>query len=284
MFAELKSRALIRVTGQDTPSFLQGLVSNDVADLGAGARYGALLSPQGKILFDFILIGETGGVLIDCEAARGDELIAKLNLYRLRAKIEIARDETRGVFVRYDWETEPMPLRNGGYIRFRDPREESLGLRVIGAQGAARQGLAASFPETSESDFARHRRARGIAEGAGELGVEKLFLLEANAEELHGVDFHKGCYVGQELTSRMKRKAELKKRLLPLAIAGEAAAGAPVTAGDELLGSVIGGGPEIAFALLRLDRLAVARASGQQLKIGAASAELVIPPYLAGMV
>jgi folate-binding protein YgfZ len=283
MFAELKSRALIMVSGPDAKNFLQGLLSNDVAGLGTGLRAAALLSAQGKILFDLILDGEQDGVLLDCEAARVEELIAKLKLYRLRAKVEIARDKGRAVFAAFGAPSLAGEMGSAELGAGSDPRLPALGTRLYGPATEIRERLLApGLIERPESDYCAQRLALGVPEGAPDLGIEKLFLLEANAEELNGVDFRKGCYVGQELTSRMKRKAELKKRLLPLAIEGTAPAGAPVTAGGELLGHVIGGGRHIAFALLRLDRLAESRAKMQPLKIGEAAAELLVPRYLAG--
>jgi len=283
MFAELKSRALIRVSGEEAEAFLRGLLSNDVTDLGGGARYAALLSPQGKIVFDLILIAEGGAFHLDCEASRANELIAKLKLYRLRAKVEIERDNSRAVFARYMPPFSEIEIAGKDVLTLSDPRTPHLGLRLIGAPDQIHAKLRASgLPEKSEADYVAHRRAEGVPEGASELGAEKLFLLEANAEELHGVDFQKGCYVGQELTSRMKRKSELRKRLLPLHIAGDALAGSPVTAGGDLLGQIVGGGGSIFFALLRLDRLAQARAAGAAIMAGDLPAHLHIPAYLAG--
>ncbi len=283
MFAELPSRALVRVAGADAANFLQGLLSNDVEGASA-ARYAALLSPQGKIQFDLILIADGDGFLLDCEAARVDELLAKLKIYKMRAKVEFARDD-RAVFARYLPPFADVQIAGGGILVFDDPRSVHLGRRLIGPPAEIRAALAANnLPEHAQAEYAAHRRLEGVAEGVGELGIEKLFLLEANAEELHGVDFQKGCYVGQELTSRMKRKAELKKRLLPLRIAGEPVAGANVMAGEDLLGSVIGGGAGLAFALLRLDRLAEARAKDAALTIDGAPAHLHPPLFLAGKI
>lgn len=282
MFAELKSRALVRLSGPETRAFLQGLLSNDVT--GDGAIFAALLSPQGKIQFDLIVWNGPDETLIDCEDARADELVAKLKLYRLRAKIDISRDN-RAVFALWGASAPQRPHQGTSGLIFdsscMDPRCAALGARRAAPAAQART-LLKPLMEADEAEYIAHRLALGVPEGARELNIEKLFLLEANAEELHGVDFQKGCYVGQELTSRMKRKMELKKRLLPLAIAGEAAPGANVIAGEEILGQVIGGAPSTVFALLRLDRLADARASRTPLRVGDAPAELQVPVYLAG--
>ncbi|MFO1187957.1 MAG: folate-binding protein [Alphaproteobacteria bacterium] len=288
MFAELKSRAIVRLSGPETRPFLQGLLSNDVTR--DGAIFSALLSPQGKILFDLLLLNRADDTLIDCEAARADELVAKLKLYRLRARIDIARLTEVSLFAEWQGAGEFHPVSSlrpsrgstdargkSGPDTFIDPRLSALGARAIGPRSTEQDSA-------DEAAYTAHRLAVGVPESAAELGIEKLFLLEANAEELHGVDFRKGCYVGQELTSRMKRKAELKKRLLPLAIAGEAAPGANVTADEEILGQVIGGRRGIAFALLRLDRVAAARAAGAPIKIAGTPADLRVPAYLEGRV
>lgn len=283
MFAQLKSRNLLHAAGPEAEAFLERLLSNRAPGSDGSAHAAALLSPQGKVQFDLIIVREPGGFLLDCEAARADELLAKLNLYRLRAKIGLAVEPALAVFARYrpPFASSDLSLRN---VRvFTDPRLPSLGERLIGGAESIHRALAsAGLSESTEAQYAADRRLAGVAEGAGELGVEKIFLLEANAEELNAVDFQKGCYVGQELTSRMKRKAELKKRLLPLRVAGEAAPGEQVSAAGDLLGSVIGGGPGIAFALLRLDRLAEARAKDAPILIGERPAHLHIPPFLAG--
>jgi hypothetical protein len=286
MFAELISRALIKVSGPDGKNFLQGLLSRDVATLAAGLRFAALLSAQGKILFDLILAGEPDGVLLDCEATRAQELIAKLKVYRLRAKVEIAREPDLAVFAVFGVPSLSAEMGSDTIRAATDPRLCALGMRHYGPAAQIREHLlAAGLTERPEAEYSAHRLALGVPEGAAELGIEKLFLLEANAEELNGVDFQKGCYVGQELTSRMKRKTELKKRLLPLLMRDEAQSagnwtGSAVTAGEELLGHVIGGTARTAFALLRLDRLAAARAKMQPLEIGEMEAELLVPPYL----
>ena len=277
-FAVLTSRSLIRVSGEEAKTFLQGLISNDIEKIGErNAIFAALLSAQGKIQFDFIVLSDHhGGYLLDVEAARRDDLIKKLKLYRLRAKLAIEPIDMHIVAVFGDRTNAQVPQPSP---MIDDPRHAQLGLRAYGQGDELRAGLIASGAiEASEDGYEADRIALGVPQGAGELGIEKLFLLEANAEELHGVDFKKGCYVGQELTSRMKRKAELKKRLLPFHVSAQPAPDAHVSAGGRELGNVVGGRSGIAFALVRLDRLV--EADRAAIKISDAPATLALPAYL----
>ncbi|MFZ1988591.1 MAG: folate-binding protein [Alphaproteobacteria bacterium] len=280
-FAVLPSRSVIRVSGEEAKTFLQGLISNDIEKIGErSAIFAALLSAQGKIQFDFIVLSDHhGGYLLDIEASRRDELIRKLKLYRLRAKVAIEPVVMDIVAVFGDRTNAQLPKPP---LMIDDPRHAQLGLRAYGQSDDLRaELLVSSAIEASEDGYDADRIALGVPQGASELGIEKLFLLEANAEELHGVDFKKGCYVGQELTSRMKRKAELKKRLLPFHVSSGPAPDAHVTADGRELGNVVGGRSGIAFALVRLDRLA--EANHATIKIGDTPAVLAVPAYLASV-
>ncbi|MFM7404427.1 MAG: YgfZ/GcvT domain-containing protein [Erythrobacter sp.] len=209
----LTARALIRMSpldeAEDVAAFLQGLVTNDVT--GSLPCYAALLSAQGKHLFDFLVWGDGADILLDCEAAHADELVKRLSMYRLRRKIAIARDETLGVH----WSPEP----HEGAVP--DPRLAALGHRWLGA------------PEGASGDAAwlAHRLSRGVPEGRSELG--DILWLETNAVELNGVSFTKGCYVGQENAARMNWRQKVNRRLVvvPLAASDEARR---VTAFDSL--------------------------------------------------
>ena len=196
----LFSRAIIRVApteeGEDVAGFLQGLVTNDVS--GRLPVWAALLTAQGKVLFDFIVWpGAHDSLLIDCEADAADDLIKRLNLYRLRRKIAIGRDDSLGVY----WQSEPAG--DGGAP---DPRLAALGQRWIGK----------STPEDRPADDAwtTHRLHVGVAEGRADLGEGETLWLECNAVELHGVSFSKGCYVGQENTARMNWRQKVNRRLV----------------------------------------------------------------------
>lgn len=187
----LVDRALIRLSGEDVRGFLQGLVTNDMAKLAPGAPlWAALLTAQGKALFDFILWAEGGDVLVDCEAEQADGLAKRLTLYRLRRPIGIAREDELAVH----WTPDGVG----------DPRLPALGRRWIAPAGEAATG------------WLEHRLRLGVTEGVAELGSDKTLWLECNAAELGGVAFDKGCYVGQENTARMNWRNKVNRRLVVL--------------------------------------------------------------------
>ena len=238
--AALTSRALIALGGEDWRSFLQGLITQDVETLAPGEiRFGALLNPQGRLLYDLFVIGRRdGGAWLDVERAQRDALILRLTMYRLRAKVTIAADE---VPVFAAWGAEP------GREWLPDPRLPALGWRGYDVAVTADQ---------DEIAYDAHRLSLGVP-GPADWGVEKTYPIEANFDLLQGIDFKKGCFVGQETTSRMKRRGQIKNRMLPLSFDGP-----PPAAGAELLldgerraGEVLSGHGTRAIALVRLDRL-----------------------------
>ena len=199
----LTDRALIRISGEEARPFLQGLLTRDVLTLRAGEpRWTGLLTPQGKALYDFILWADGDDVLIDCEAAQAEALAKRLILYRLRRKVVIEREEM--LAVHWSLEAPDKPA---------DPRLAALGHRWL-APPASGDAAAA---------FRAHRLSLGIFEGTGELGQDQTLWLETNAGELHGVDFDKGCYVGQENTARMHYRSKVNRRLVAV----------PLTQADE---------------------------------------------------
>ena len=216
------ARRILRLTGPDARSFLQGLVSNDVKKLDQGLVYAAILTPQGKYLADFFLVPqadtEDGAqvVLLDVAEDLADGLLKRLNMYRLRANVAI--EATEGHVQRG---TGPAP--DGA---FSDPRHADLGWRLYGA---------ASGDDGSDWDAIR------VAQVIPETGIELTgdsYLLEAGFERLNGVDFRKGCYVGQEVTARMKHKTELKKGLVQVTISGTAPVGSDITADGKTVGTL----------------------------------------------
>lgn len=240
MASLLEDRTVIALSGPDARSFLQGLVTNDVTKLSPGnPLYAALLTPQGKILFDFLLSeASTGAIFMDCASAHRAALIKRLTMYRLRAKVEIAARDDLAVFA--NWNSDQLP---GG---FTDPRLAALGGRAI----AARRG-------TPDRNYLNHRLDLGVPEGV-DFGQDKIFALDAGLEELHGVSFEKGCYVGQELTARMKHKGTARKRLLPIGTTDNGylpPAGTAVTASNVNIGEITSVYGAMGFALIRLDRL-----------------------------
>lgn len=198
----LHDRAVIRVGGDEARAFLQGLLTQDVPSLAPGnPRWAGLLTPQGKALFDMILWAapdNDADVLIDCEAERAEALIKRLTLYRLRRPVTIAREEGLAVH----WSDE------GGAQGVPDPRLLALGNRW----------LASAETEDASEAWRAHRLSLGVTEGVAELGEDKTLWLECNAQALNGVDYAKGCYVGQENTARMHYRNKVNRRLIVLPI------------------------------------------------------------------
>ncbi|HEY1632283.1 MAG TPA: hypothetical protein VGF56_13280 [Rhizomicrobium sp.] len=243
MALRLDDRAVIALTGPETRGFLQGLITNDIEKLAPGvALYAALLTPQGKILYDFLLTEGDGAVLIDIAADSRDALLKRLKMYRLRAQVDIEARDQLVVMTGLD---EPH-ARQG--VTFDDPRHPGLPRRTLGAR--------AEMPDApSQAAYHALRLELGVPEGR-DFGVDRMFALDAGLDELHAVSFAKGCYVGQELTARMKHRGTARKRLLT--IAAEAALPPPGTAlkaaGKEI-GEIASTYGERGFALVRLDRL-----------------------------
>ncbi|MGN6514606.1 MAG: CAF17-like 4Fe-4S cluster assembly/insertion protein YgfZ [Rhizomicrobium sp.] len=239
MLHKLEDRAIIALSGPDARSFLQGLITNDVDRLGPDKPlYAALLTPQGKVLFDFFLVDDgEGGILLDCWAPLHDALLKRLTMYRLRAKVQIAPRDDLAVFA--NWDGSMLPG-----ISFADPRLAALGRRSIGPKADAANGYLA------------HRLALGVPEGA-DFGSDKTFALDAGLDELHGVAFDKGCYVGQELTARMKHRGTARKRILPIESVDKSAltVGSAVRANGQAIGEVVSEYDSKGFGLVRLDRL-----------------------------
>jgi folate-binding protein YgfZ len=241
--ATLASRAVVAVGGPDWRSFLQGLLTQDVEGLAPGGlRYAALLSPQGRLLFDLFVVAAEEGCLLDCAAERQEALIGRLSLYRLRAKVEIASSSLE---VQALW-GPPTPLR--GWRA--DPRLPQLGYRTYGAADAPAEAM-----RVDESGYDRLRLALAVG-GPADWGDDKTYPIEANFDLLNGIDFHKGCFVGQETTSRMKRRGAVKSRMAPILFDGPPPPhGAELLAGGLRAGAALSGAEGIAMALLRLDRL-----------------------------
>ncbi len=228
----MTQRTVLAITGADREHFLQGLVSNDVTRARGGIVYAALLTPQGKYLADFFVVGQPDRLLVDVATPLAPMLAGRLSMYRLRAAVQIA---DAGLFVSRG--TGPAP--DGALA---DPRDPALGWRLYGDTDV-----------TDATDWDALRVAYLIPETGVELGPDT-YILEAGFERLHGVDFRKGCYVGQEVTARMKHKTDLKKGLARVAVDGTAPVGTPVMAGEKEAGVLYtqSGGRGIAW--LRFDR------------------------------
>lgn len=295
-FSALPGRGVVSVSGADARTFLQGLISNDVNRLSDGrALYAALLTPQGRYLHDFFLLLQGGDeILLDCVGGQRSELQRRLQMYRLRSKVCLAdRSRDFAVFVvtggaaaaRFGLAAEPgaaAPLAGG--IVYVDPRLANLGLRVLlpSAAGDAplteRGCIAASL-----ADYDRLRLVSGVPDGAQDLVAEKSLLLECGFDELNGIDWQKGCYIGQEVTARTRYRGLLKRRLVPVAVIGEGPLPPPgtlVMAGGSEAGELRSGQGDIALALLRLDDLKAACAGLVTLTAGNCVLEPRLPPWL----
>ncbi len=256
MNALLEDRAVVALSGPDARPLLQGLITNDITQLSPSrALYAALLTPQGKILFDFLISEGDGAVLLDCAAVSAEALTKRLTMYRLRAKVEIAMRPQLAVV----WGEGLM-----------DPRLAALGKRSIVAR--AETGALPSHA------YLEHRLGLGVPEGA-DFGSDKMFALDAGLDELHGVSFDKGCYVGQELTARMKHRGTARKRLLLIeSPAALPASGTEVTAGGKNIGEITSVYGARGLALIRLDRLE--EAAGAAIEAGGTTVNLVRQSWL----
>jgi len=238
--ARLESRALIALAGADWRSFLQGLITQDVGTLAPGdLRFGAMLTPQGRLLYDLFVAGRDDGAWLDVQAAERGAIIQRLSMYRLRAKVEITADELP-VLARFGGDAP-----GAGWLA--DPRLPALGWRGYGPLAPATAG---------DDAYDAHRLALGVP-GPADWGGDKAYPIEADFDLLAGIDFKKGCFVGQETTSRMKRRGQVKSRMLPISFEGAPPApGAEVLAGERRAGEVLSGREGRAMALVRLDRIA----------------------------
>jgi len=277
-FAPLPARGVIRITGPDARSLLQGLITNDIMTVSPErAIYAALLTPQGKYLFDFLIAQQGEALLMDCERGRLDDLLHKLMLYRLRAEVDFANvsdDMPVGVLfgdgaaarAGLPPETGACARRDDG-LAFVDPRQAALGVRILGAPGALAQDATAA----GASDYDAHRLTLGVPEGSRDMLVNKSLILECGFEELNGVDFTKGCYVGQEQTARTKHRATLRHALFPVVLRGPAPPpGTPVMASDKTVGVLGSSASGRALARLRISDVE----SGLPLTAGDAALEV----------
>jgi len=264
-FALLDNRGILAVGGPDRRSFLQGLVSNDVNKVGpARACYAALLTAQGKYLHDFMMVELDEAVLLEGERARLADLKRRLSIYRLRAKVTI--DERPdltvaavfgdGALAALGLPAEPGAAQGfAGSVAFVDPRLTALGARCIVPRDAIPAALAdAGLVETGFEAYDKLRLGLGVADGSRDLILEKSILLEAGFDELNGVDWNKGCYIGQELTARTKYRGLVKRRLMPVAITGpQPVLGTPIAADGHEVGEMRSSRDGVGLALLRID-------------------------------
>lgn len=261
-YSLLPHRSVIAIGGSDRAEFLQGLISNDTAKVGPGrAIWAALLTPQGRFLNDmFVADGGDGTLLIETERERAPALAKKLTLYKLRSKVTVEdRSSTMEVAVVFGSGVEKLLPLDGAFA-FVDPRLPELGVRVLTAAGQAASLLAAHGAQPAPVEaYEKLRLSLGVPDGSRDLLPEKALLLESGFDELNGVDWQKGCYMGQELTARTKYRGLVKKRLFPVKIEGPLPApGAAIERDGQEVGEIRSGAGDRAIALLRLDAVRAA--------------------------
>ena len=280
--ALLPERGVIKVAGDDARHFLNGLATNDMTKVAPGqARFAALLTPQGKIIVDFIVTQaapeDGGGFFLDCPRALAPTLVEKLNFYRLRAKVTIENlTDALGVMAVWDGAAD-----SEYGLCYADPRLTALGMRImlppqLAAEAAADLGASLVEPEKYEA----HRIALGVPRGGQDFSYGDAYPHEADMDQLAGVDFDKGCYVGQEVVSRVEHRSNARSRVVPIAYDDfSPSPGLPVLAGEKqvgTLGSTAGGR---GLALLRLDRVADALANKTPLTAGGIGIQAVKPAW-----
>ncbi|MBI3446529.1 MAG: folate-binding protein YgfZ [Magnetospirillum sp.] len=289
VFVRLDHRAVIEVGGEDRRTFLQGLVSNDMNKVaGDRAVYAALLTPQGKFLFDMFVVELGDLFLIETEAARAEDLRKKLSMYKLRAKVSVALAANTAVFAlggdgaagTFDLGAEAGTATEfaGGTV-FVDPRLAEAGLRaLLPADGGPRVLEANGFAPAPFETWDEARIRLGLPDGSRDLELEKGILLENGFDELNGVDFNKGCYMGQELTARTKYRGLVRKRLMPVEINGPVPApGADIRLGDAEAGEMRSACGSVGLALIRLEQFKAS--GGVGLTSGASSLAAAKPKW-----
>ncbi|MBK5959763.1 folate-binding protein YgfZ [Rhodoplanes elegans] len=285
--APLSDRGIVLVSGDDARHFLNGLVTANVATMSpATPRFAALLTPQGKIVADFIVAeiaaADGGGFLLDVPAALVDGLLAKLKMYKLRAKVTV-EDRSAALAVLAVWGDGVDSLDTAAVdgLVLRDPRLPGLGLRAIvpaGTAAAVAGQLGATMVDAAAYEV--HRIALAVPRGGVDFAYGDAFPHETDMDQLAGVDFKKGCYVGQEVVSRMQHRGTARSRVVPVTVEGFAPPpGAPVTAGDIAVGTMGSGVEGRGLALLRLDRVGDALAAGTPIVAGGIALAPVKPAW-----
>jgi folate-binding protein YgfZ len=278
----LPDRGVIKVAGDGARGFLHGLFTADIEKLEPGtARFSALLTPQGKIIADFIVTEAAarngGGFFLDIQRALCVTTVAKLNMYKLRAKV-VVEDLSAVLGVLAAWDGSGTTKQG---LSFSDPRLPALGLRVMlppHLVAAAAAELGATLVDAA--DYEAHRIALGVPQGGLDFSYGDAFPHETDMDQLGGVDFAKGCYVGQEVVSRMEHRGTARTRMMPVRFVGAAPApGTAVTAGDRQVGTFGSAAQGRALALLRLDRVSDAMAQGESLAAGGVALHLVKPDW-----
>jgi tRNA-modifying protein YgfZ len=278
--AFLPDRGVIKVSGEDARRFLDGLVTTnlDLVQPGIG-RFGALLTPQGKIIADFLVTeapaAHGGGFVFDCPLAQAQPLADRLGFYKLRAKVSVENLSSQlGVLAA--WGGEPVTKPD---LAFADPRSSEIGWRILVPDDLADATAAAIGAELVSNDvYEAHRISCGVPRGGADFMYGDAFPHEANMDRLHGVDFDKGCYVGQEVVSRMEHRGTARTRTIRVKFDGPApGVGVSILAGEKPVGTMGSSAEGLGLALLRTDRVTDALDAGLPLIAGAAPISLVAP-------
>ena len=281
--AFLPDRGVVKVSGEDARNFINGLVTTDVTQVRPGlGRFGALLTPQGKITTDFLITeapaGHGGGFLLDVPRALAKGLADKLGFYKLRAKVAVENlSDNLGVIAAWDGEPAIKPD-----LTFADPRSDTLGWRILAPEALAPKVAALIGAELVDSTaYDAHRIATGVPRGGLDFMYGDAFPHETNMDRLHGVDFDKGCYVGQEVVSRMQHRGTARTRTVKVLLEGAAPeAGTTILAGDKSVGTMGSAADGAGLALIRIDRAAEALEAGTALTSGGLSIRIADPDAL----
>lgn len=278
--AFLPDRGVIKVAGEDARNFLNGLITTDVDKLKPGlGRFGALLTPQGKIIVDFLITeapaGHGGGFLIDCPRPLADGLATKLKFYKLRAKVTVD-DLSDNLGVLAAWDGQPATQPD---LAFADPRNAELGTRILVPEDLKQKLSSLIGAELVDAaDYEAHRIALGVPRGGLDFMYSDAFPHETNMDRLAGVDFDKGCYVGQEVVSRMQHRGTARTRSVKVLLEDSAPeAGVSIMAGDKSVGTMGSSAKGKGIALVRIDRVADALDAGQPLTAGGLTLTLAEP-------
>ncbi|KAF0186249.1 MAG: glycine cleavage T protein (aminomethyl transferase) [Hyphomonadaceae bacterium] len=276
---KLPNRGIVEILGPDAAAFMNNLVTNEIAKMAnKTARFCGLLTPQGKYLFDIFAYRHDDKTFL-LDSNHSEELVQKLKIYKMRAAIEIMPRHDLAVFAAFPAPCHPAldagSYAANDYISFTDPRDSAMGLRIFAPQNT---------PETASfSRYESHRLQLGIPDLAQDLIRDKDFALEGLMDELHAIDFHKGCYVGQEMTSRMKRRGTLKQKLCRIKIASsQIPFDTPIMAGETEIGRIRSNNSTLGMALIRFDRWQHAMDAKQNLLANGVEIIIDPPEWLSG--
>jgi len=280
--ALLADRGVVRIAGADAARLLQGVISNDINLLDRlAAVHAGLLSPQGKILFEFFVAPAGDGFLLETARDKAADLAKRLLMYRLRAKATIA-DASADYRLLVLWGEAASQIAPHGLLAYPDPRLADLGVRLIQPADAPPPVPVDERCLAAPGDWHRHRIGLGVPEGDKDYPLGDTFPHEADFDLLNGVSFSKGCFVGQEVVSRMHNRASVRKRVVPIEADAPLTAGALISAGKAVIGTIGSVAGRQGLAMLRLDRAAEAKAKGEALAAAGVVINLRRPPWAAG--